>query len=215
MPLLFRGLSVRRRQPSIECCRGIDLASCFGLSLLPCVWLARVLGYSPIRANCLLGANSRLVVVGLRLSIFVCACWYDSFVESRLACCVPLSSSFSIGLARVPCNRRRTSSALSCGVTRVQPSLGLRRALFSEDLRAGCFSCVNGIGIGRSFCGASPASGPASGPASAPSERPSASAATALSRWPHQRPKWPLWSLVSVQSAPAATEMAALVSAPD
>ena len=66
--------------------------------------LAYIPGYSPIRANCLLGANSCLVV-GLRLPVFVCACWYGSFVESRLACCVPLFSSFSIGLARVPCNR--------------------------------------------------------------------------------------------------------------
>ena len=46
---------------------------------------------------------------GRSAAFFLCARWNGSFVKSRLVYHVPLSSSFSIGLARLPCCNRRAS----------------------------------------------------------------------------------------------------------
>ena len=130
-------------------------------------------------------ASWALGFVGSRKRIFVCLVTSSRLVVSlRLCLCVfvntaPLSSpspvlSFrSLVRSRFGSRNRGHSgvfSALGCGVTRVPPPLAVRCALFSVDGRVGCFSCLNEIG--RSFCGASPASGPASGPATPPTRRP-------------------------------------------
>ena len=107
-----------------------------------------------------LRTSSRLVV-----SLRLCLCVFVN--TAPLSSPSPVLSFRSLVRSRFGSRNRGHGgvfSALGCGVTRVPPPLAVRCALFSVDGRVGCFSCLNEIG--RSFCGASPASGPASGPAS-------------------------------------------------
>ena len=88
----------------------------------------------------------------LSWTLYVCACWHDSFVELRLASRVPVSSSVSSWLARGIAIAGGSTRLLAV-ITRVPPRLAVRCALFSVFVGVGCFSGDNKIG--RLFGGAS------------------------------------------------------------
>ena len=107
----------------------------------PCPRILDFMGVPPLFA-------SRL----LSWTLYVCACWHDSFVELRLASRVPVSSSVSSWLARGIAIAGGSTRLLAV-ITRVPPRLAVRCALFSVFVGVGRFSGDNKIG--RLFGGAS------------------------------------------------------------
>ena len=107
----------------------------------PCPRILDFMGVPPLFA-------SRL----LSWTLYVCACWHDSFVELRLAPRVPVSSSVSSWLARGIAIAGGSTRLLAV-ITRVPPRLAVRCALFSVFVGVGRFSGDNKIG--RLFGGAS------------------------------------------------------------